>query len=156
MKICAERPNLHRGIRREKVRCASFCTESKLCSNCEWTGDCFPGDCQGERAIDASWESMSYVEIWDLAWKFQKQMAEVVEDCWSSFGTKLVCGISMYKLWVYHAADDDDDDDGIDNWYIHDMYECTLLLLKHGGNLMSTRGSTATLSHSLSLIGQFF
>ena len=32
---CAERPNLHRGNRREKVRCASFCTVSKLCSNCD-------------------------------------------------------------------------------------------------------------------------
>ena len=38
--ICAERPNLSRGNRREKVRCATFCTVSKLCSNCDWMGDC--------------------------------------------------------------------------------------------------------------------
>ena len=33
--ICAERPNLNRGNRREKVRCATSCTVSKLCSNCD-------------------------------------------------------------------------------------------------------------------------
>ena len=38
---CAERPNLNRGNRREKVRCATFCTVSKLCSNCDWMGDCW-------------------------------------------------------------------------------------------------------------------